>query len=204
MFKRLNTGGELLSAQEIRNCTVRLLDSRALDFLDECSKNSDFRAVISKIGTDEFNMKYDQELVLRFFAIKNDLQSYKYPVTEYFTRYLEKITTGEEAFDYTQEKMIFEKTFYIINQTLASSAFSSRTKTNNEKNDFILYYFDGITIAVGNMIDSLDEFSNFKELKKVIENIKFGEEIQSYKTGSINSVTKRIELFSMGVSLVID
>ena len=24
MFKRLNTGGELLSAQEIRNCTVRL------------------------------------------------------------------------------------------------------------------------------------------------------------------------------------
>ena len=204
MFKRLNTGGELLSAQEIRNCTVRLLDSKALDFIDECSKNSDFRAVISKIGTDGFNMKYDQELVLRFFAIKNDLQSYKYPVTEYFTRYLEKITTGEIEFDYSREKRIFEKTFYIINQALDSSAFSSRTRTNNEKNDFILYYYDGISIAVGSMIDSFNEFDRFQELKDVIEDIKFGEELQSYKTGSINSVTKRIELFSVGVSQAID
>lgn len=204
MFKRLNTGGELLSAQEIRNCTVRLLDSKALDFIDECSKNSDFRAVILKIGTDEFNMKYDQELVLRFFAIKNDLQSYKYPVTEYFTRYLEKITTGEEEFDYNREKLVFEKTFYVINQALGSSAFSSRTKMNNEKNDFILYYYDGITIAIGNMIDSFSEFDNFQKIKDAIEDVKFGEELQSYKTGSINSVTKRIELFSAGVSRVID
>lgn len=204
MFKRLNTGGELLSAQEIRNCTVRLLDSKALDFLDDCSKNSDFRTVIAKIGTDEFNMKYDQELVLRFFAIKNDLQSYKYPVTEYFTRYLEKITTGDEPFDYHQEKMVFEKTFNVINQALGSSAFSSRTKMNNEKNDFILYFYDGITVTIGRMIDSFNNFNRFQALKEVIENVKFGEEIQSYKTGSINSVTKRIELFSVGVNLVID
>ena len=33
--------------------------------------------------------RYDQELILRFFAIKNDLENYKYPVTEYLTRYLE-------------------------------------------------------------------------------------------------------------------
>ena len=204
MFKRLNTGGELLSAQEIRNCTVRLLDSKALDFIGECSKNNDFRAVISKIGTDGFNMKYDQELVLRFFAIKNDLQSYKYPVTEYFTRYLEKITTGEIEFDYIHEKLVFEKTFYVINQALGSGAFSIRTRMNNEKNDFILYYYDGIAIAVGNMVDSFNEFDRFQELKDTIEDIKFGEELKAYKTGSINSVTKRIELFSAGVSRVID
>ena len=204
MFKRLNTGGELLSAQEIRNCTVRLLDSKALDFLDVCSKNSDFRNVISKVARDDINMKYDQELVLRFFAIKNDLQSYKYPVTEYFTRYLEKITTGEQSFDYDTERLIFEKTFSVINKSLATSALSSRTKNNNEKNDFILYYYDGITVAIGNEIDSFDEFNRFQDLKDAIENVKFGEEIQSYKTGSINSVTKRIELFSLGVKQVID
>lgn len=204
MFKRLNTGGELLSEQEIRNCTIRLLDSKALDFLDECSKNSDFKAVINKIGKNSFKRKYDQELVLRFFAIKNDLQSYKYPVTEYFTRYLEKITTEEEKFDYAREKEVFEKTFSIINQSLGSSAFSSRTKMDHEKNDFVLYYYDGITIALGKKIDSFDRFQNFLELRKIIDDVKFGEEIQSYKTGSINSLAKRIELFSTGVSLVID
>lgn len=204
MFKRLNTGGELLSAQEIRNCTVRLLDSKALDFLDECSKNGDFKAVISKIGTDNFNMKYDQELVLRFFAIKNDLQSYKYPVTEYFTRYLEKITTGEEEFNYQQEKIVFEKTFKIINQSLGSSAFSSKTKMNHERNDFVLYYYDGITISLGNSIELFNDFNQYQKLREAIEKVKYREEIQAYKTGSINSLTKRIELFSVGVNLVID
>ena len=100
--------------------------------------------------------------------------------------------------------MIFEKTFSIINKSLGTSAFSSRTKNNNEKNDFVLYYYDGIAIAIGNTIDSLEGFSRFQELKDAIEKVKFGEEIQSYKTGSINSVTKRIELFSLGVKQVID
>lgn len=62
MFKRLNTGGELLSAQEIRNCTIRLLGSTGIDFLEECSKNTDFRAVIKRIGLDKAKTRYDQEL----------------------------------------------------------------------------------------------------------------------------------------------
>ena len=38
--------------------------------MDECSKNEDFRAVVKRIGEDKFKSKYDQELVLRFFAVK--------------------------------------------------------------------------------------------------------------------------------------
>lgn len=90
MFKRLNTGGELLSAQEIRNCTIRLLGSKGIDFLEECSKNTDFISVINRVAIEKRKTKYDQELILRFFAIKNDIDNYKYPVTEYLTRYLEK------------------------------------------------------------------------------------------------------------------
>jgi hypothetical protein len=43
MFKRLNTGGELLSDQEVRNCTIRLLDSRFPDFIIRMSNNDAFR-----------------------------------------------------------------------------------------------------------------------------------------------------------------
>lgn len=204
MFKRLNTGGELLSAQEIRNCTVRLLDSKALEFLDECSKNADFRVVIDKISQDNLKMKYDQELVLRFFAIKNDVASYKYPVTEYLTKYLENITTRDVGFDYETEKRIFETTFRVINQSLGTSAFSSRTKNGNEKNDFVLYFFDGITVAIANLIEQFETFDRYEELKSCIEKIKFGDELQLYKTGSINGVTKRIELFTAEVSSLFD
>ena len=40
MFKRLNTGGQILSDQQIRNCTIRLLDPTFNDFIIELSKES--------------------------------------------------------------------------------------------------------------------------------------------------------------------
>ena len=104
MFKRLNTGGELLSDQEIRNCTIRLLNSDALTFIEDCSQNPDYREVIKKIGDEKIRKKEDQELVLRFFALKNDIEHYKFPVAEYLTNYLEGITTQEKPFDYIKEK----------------------------------------------------------------------------------------------------
>ena len=110
MFKRLNTGGELLSAQEIRNCTVRILGSKGIDFLEKCSENNDFRTIVSRIGSERERLQYRQELVLRYLAMKNDLESYKYPVTEYLTDYLEDITTGKREFNCDREWDIFCKT----------------------------------------------------------------------------------------------
>ena len=117
---------------------------------------------------------------------------------------MENITTGDVVFDYETEKRIFETTFRVINQSLGTSAFSSRTKNGNEKNDFVLYFFDGITVAIANLIEQFETFDRYEELKSCIEKIKFGEELQLYKTGSINGVTKRIELFTAEVSSLFD
>ena len=54
------------------------------------------------------------------------------------------------------------------------------------------------------MINEFEGFERFEELKKAIEKVKFGEDIKSYKTGSSNNVTKRIELFTLGVHQLID
>ncbi len=203
MFKRLNTGGELLSAQEIRNCTIRLLDSEALNFIEKCSQNPDFINVIKIIGKDDIKKKYDQELVLRFLAIKNDIGDYRYPVTEFLTRYLENITNHEVDFDYSKEEELFNRTFAFISQNLGEDIFSSKTKNGNMKNDFVTYLYDGITIAIAGLIDRIKENDCEKIVSKINE-IKYGDEIQSYKTGSVNGVTKRIDLFKVGVEEVID
>lgn len=204
MFKRLNTGGELLSAQEIRNCTIRLLGSKGMEFIEECSNNTDFKNLIANIGIEKMQTRYDQELVLRFFAIKNDIENYKYPVTDYLTRYLEIITTKEDCFDYNAEKEIFIKTFNFISQHLGEKIFSSKTAHGNIKNDFILYFFDGISIAVASMIEEIEECSDPNRIKDEIEKTKFGSELQSYKTGSINGVKNRIRLFKEGVEKALD
>lgn len=85
MFKRLNTGGELLSEQEIRNCTIRLLDNSFNEFLVECSQNEDFKECISKVANEQIDRKFDQELVLRFFAFKNWRDSYVHEVGTFLT-----------------------------------------------------------------------------------------------------------------------
>ena len=204
MFKRLNTGGELLSAQEIRNCTIRLLGAQGMDFLEECSHNKDFANVIKRIGKDKLKTRYDQELVLRFFAIKNDIENYRYPVTEYLTRYLEKVTTEETPFDYDKERKIFQDTFRFINEQIGEAAFSGKASSGTIKNEFVLYYFDGIAIPLALLIDQINACNCATEIKTKIEEIKFGQELQSYKTGSVNGVRTRIKLFMEGVQEILE
>ena len=204
MFKRLNTGGELLSAQEIRNCTIRLLGAQGMDFLEECSHNKDFTNVIKRIGKDKLKTRYDQELVLRFFATKNDIENYRYPVTEYLTRFLEKITTGEMAFNYDKERQIFQDTFRFINEHLGEEAFSGKTSSGTVKNEFVLYYFDGIAVPLALLIDQINNCDYAVAIKTRIEGIKFGQDLQSYKTGSVNGVRTRIKLFTEGVQEILD
>ena len=204
MFKRLNTGGELLSAQEIRNCTIRLLGAQGMDFLEECSHNKDFANVIKRIGKDKLKTRYDQELVLRFFAIKNDIENYRYPVTEYLTRYLENVTTEETPFDYDKERKIFQDTFRFINEQIGEAAFSGMAISGTIKNEFVLYYFDGIAIPLALLIDQINACNCATEIKTKIEEIKFGQELQSYKTGSVNGVRTRIKLFMEGVQEILE
>ncbi|WP_040196111.1 DUF262 domain-containing protein [Candidatus Soleaferrea massiliensis] len=204
MFKRLNTGGELLSAQEIRNCTIRLLGSKAIDFLEDCSQNNNFKSVISRIGDDRFNIRDDQELALRFFAIKNDIDNYRYPVTEYLTRYLEKMTKDEIAFNYTKEQHIFKHTFKFINDHWGCDAFSGKTGNGTVRNEFVLYYFDGIAIPLATMIDEIEKSNCIGKIVERINDLKFGDEIKSYKTGSVNGIKTRIRLFTEGVREVLD
>ncbi len=204
MFKRLNTGGELLSAQEIRNCTIRLLGSNGINFLEECSKNNDFKSVINRVALEKRKTRYDQELILRFFAIKNDIENYKYPVTDYLTRYLEKITTGDVQFDYKKEKDIFDKTFKFINDNWGETVFSGKTTNGTVKNEFVLYYFDGIAISIASLIERIVKCDCNKKVVESVDKIKYGTELQSYKTGSINGVRTRIKLFREGVEQVLD
>lgn len=204
MFKRLNTGGELLSAQEIRNCTIRLLGAKGIEFLEECASNRDFCSAIARLGADKIKIKYDQELVLRFFAIKNDIDNYKYPVTEFLTRYLEQMTIGTDFFDYDKEREIFKNTFKFINENWGNSAFSGKTFSGTVKNEFVLYLFDGIAISLANVLGLVMCKDNSEKIVDCIDTIKQGAELQSYKTGSVNGVKTRIKLFTEGVEMAVD
>ena len=53
MFKRLNTGGEILSEQEVRNCTIRLLGSTLDDFIQHLSEDPSFQECIEPLTNEQ-------------------------------------------------------------------------------------------------------------------------------------------------------
>ena len=204
MFKRLNTGGELLSAQEIRNCTIRLLGTRGIDFIDECSKDQGFQMAIEKLGEDKKKARYDQELVLRFFAIKNDKESYRYPVTEYLTRFLEEITRENIAFDYAEEKRVFKETFKLISEEFGVDAFSGITESGFYRDEFALYLFD-VAISIAVNIDKIKLRGAESRVRENIEKLKKDKDIlRSYKTGSVQAVRGRFDIFAREIKSAIE
>ena len=70
LFNRLNTGGVLLSEQEIRNCIFRPYNNQFNNFIQILSSKKYFTDII-KIRKDQKESMYAQELVLRFFTLKN-------------------------------------------------------------------------------------------------------------------------------------
>ena len=70
LFKRLNTGGEGLTRQEIRNCIFRGFKNYKFfnDIMSSCANNPDFRSIVNISEDAQEKMMYE-ELFLRFFSL---------------------------------------------------------------------------------------------------------------------------------------
>lgn len=84
IFERLNTGGTLLTNQEVRNCVYH---GSFVPFLSELNEYASWRSILGKPGPD--TRKKDIELLIRFFAMR-DLQAYEKPMKDFLSRYMRK------------------------------------------------------------------------------------------------------------------
>lgn len=192
MFKRLNTGGEMLSHQEIRNCTIRLLSPQFNDFIIKLSNNTDFQKCIENISITKKMAKYDQELVLRYFAFKDNLDQYSHDINPFLTEYLEQVSLNEN-FDYNQAEELFSLTFRILASTLGEKSFSpvadKKVPHNTRKlaRKFAIYHFEAIALCISFHIDKLktilDNDSLLKKLEKTLTLAKTDDEFIKLTTG---------------------
>ena len=186
MFKRLNTGGENLSNQEMRNCTIRLLDNKFNKFLIDLSQNDDFKVCISKFAEEKIKQKYDQELVLRFFAFKNYQDKYVHEVGDFMTEYMEAISDPKRDdvyFNYDDERLKFEKTFKILRNTLGPGL-SSR-----------IYHYEAFTLGIQKYLDNINPSDGeiIKRLSKEFDSIKQDDEFHKITTGGGKNYPKPLQ-----------
>jgi len=195
MFKRLNTGGEYLSQQEIRNCTIKLLDDTFNKFLIECSNNEDFKECIENFPEEKLEQKQDQELVLRFFTFKNHREKYVHDVKDFMTEYMESVSDPEKTdvtFDYDKERVNFKKTFKVLKETLGTNTFSGTNSKGTLVSKFLSYHYEAFTLGIQPYLDQIDPVDTIvlEKLTEAFMAIKSDPEFRRITTGGGKNYSK--------------
>jgi hypothetical protein len=188
MFKRLNTGGQLLTTQQLRNCTIRLLDPTFNDFVIELSKSAPFIGTTDSLTQQSRLGAFDQELVLRFFSLKNYRAAFKHDVGDFMTEYMERVSDQEDSleFDYISERALFEKTFSLFNAALEDRAFTYANQTRDGlTRGFSVYHFEALTLGIQSKLQTLraDDAVQMTSLREVLTAIKLDPEFIALTTG---------------------
>lgn len=185
MFKRLNTGGELLSEQELRNCTIRMLGSQFIDLVAELNTDSNFRIAIQYVNPERIRKLYDQELVLRFFAFKNWTQNYIHEIGEFLTEYMEAVTTQAIPFDYDREGATFRRTFLLLAKSLGPDVFARSNDKGTFVQSFSPIHFDAIVTAIQPFLPRIDPTAqnDLDALAKVLGDAKRSSPFRNMTTG---------------------
>lgn len=173
IFQRLNTGGSELSAQEVRNALLLMVNPDAQHWIEELARNTDFIETLP-ISQKQKDESYYNELVVRYLALryidKNNLLSQHSDVAPYLDQMVTNILT--DSFNYKEEEEIFNKTFKYLNEHFEEKAFK---KYNQDKHDYTgaisMPIFEvlvsGVSLAIERKITDMpakkiEEFKKFR------------------------------------------
>ena len=171
MFKRLNTGGSLLSPQEIRNCSARMVGNtgiRFYSFITDCVSFPSFQVCIKTLSNTEKEQKTDEELVLRFFALKNAQDLFTGNISDWLDRYMDSVILENTKFDYDSELKIFKEVFFLLEKSMKEDAFV-RFREDKPIGGPAPAYFESVTIGTLRVIDRIRSISPDRIRSKLIE-----------------------------------
>lgn len=177
IFERLNTGGTLLTPQEIRNC---ICGGTFNDLLHDLNNDTRWRNIFGKRGPDR-RMR-DVELILRFFALARARGTYKKPMKDFLTSFLR--ANRDLSPNATEEyRDLFLRTVKIISDELPGKPFHIRAGLNAAVYDAVF-----VTLAEAKRTP--------KNLKKRFEDLVNDEDFQEATTAGttdVDSVKKRMD-----------
>lgn len=176
LFERLNTGGIVLTNQEIRSCVYR---GKFNDFIKELATDENFHHCVRLTANQESDGTRD-EFVLRFFAFLNNYKKFDHSVVEFLNNYMNDAT---KHFDYKSSEKIFKSTFQKLRAILNDGITRNRSTTPAN-------LYEGVAVGAALAI--------MKSGKLVGGNLKWiiSPELRAVTTGATNSlprVTRRIE-----------
>lgn len=130
IFERLNTGGTPLSSQEIR---TSIFHGPFSDLLREFNTFEPWRTLF---GPTSVRLK-DEELILRFFALLLDLETYKRPMKVFLSKFMES-NRLLDLYDRASLEKTFAPTVAYAMETIGPKAFRPERNLNTSVTDALL------------------------------------------------------------------
>jgi len=188
VFKRLNRGGSILEEQELRNCSVRLIDDKFAEFLIKIAQDDNFSNTLG-LKDEKSRKGYFEELALRYFAMKNFTTHFKHDVSIFLTNYMEEVTRGTTTFDYDKEERLFCRVFQALNKALEpGEGFRAKTEENKSIGPFSPALYEMVTVGVATNIERIESITEGELKNKVIELIKRAKEKSLTGAGSNSKI----------------
>ncbi len=130
VFERLNTGSIALNAQEIRNSTHR---GPFMDLVKDLVHQAEFREAI---GTRKPRSRMaDNELIIRFFALREGLSDYRPPLPHFLNRFCASANRAIETLEERRE--VFDKACRNTFTVLGKDAFRVTDQDLNRRDNSI-------------------------------------------------------------------
>lgn len=177
LFQRLNTGGSLLSDQEVRNCLIIMSNKKMYNLLDELSRGMSFNKCV-KISERKSDEQYALEMIVRLFVADNvqwdEIQQYS-ELSELLDKEILKICNNQQC-DYEKIRKQFVNTFDLLYGVMGEDVFR-KYDNGRHTGPFLASAFQAIAVGVYKNINNILTLSDKNEwLKNKVENL-FNEEV---------------------------
>ncbi|NUN68244.1 MAG: DUF262 domain-containing protein [Bacteroidetes bacterium] len=189
IFHRLNAGGMILKPQEIRRAAFHGA------FLDVISALNDYHNWRKIFGKKNRRLK-DEELILRFFALYFDIDSYQKPMEEYLNTFCSKKSKAESQF-FKECELLFTSSIDVFFDAVGDRAFKPKRVINAA-------VFDSMMVGLASRLakSSLTDIDGFRNAYiGLIDN----PEYQKYTTdgtSDVATVASRINMTKAAFSSI--
>jgi len=151
LFQRLNTGGSMLSDQEVRNSILVMMNLELYKWIRKLSQEKNFKTCVA-LSERAIDEQYDMELVTRFIVLRTmPIATLKRigDLGELLTDKA-KALAQDKAFDYKKEESAFAETFALLSSTLEDDAFRRYDKVKKRfVGGFSVSAFEAVAIGIG-------------------------------------------------------
>ena len=179
LFERLNTGGIILTDQEIRDCVFQ---GPFAEMVDELSSTKEFRTVV-KLTSKQRKDGTAAECVLRFFAFLDRYREFDHSVKDFLNDYMRE---ASKSFDVDVRKVEFTRALHEL-----ARAYPRGITRSPNKNRTPLNLFEGVAVGAALALKKYEHLDT-QDLRKWM----VSPELRKFTTAATNdrkNVRGRIE-----------